>query len=84
MIGQRFGRLVVIGDGRITRTGHVTYRCKCDCGVTSDVWPHHLKSGATRSCGCLRSEHMRAVRASGSSGGLATAAKRRMNAQTKV
>lgn len=61
MIGQRFTRLVVTGHGRVSRAGFATYRCKCDCGATSDVYPHNLASGITRSCGCLRAEMMRAV-----------------------
>lgn len=58
MIGQRFTRLVIIGHGIVTQTG-ATYHCRCDCGGTIDAQPHHLTSGATRSCGCLKAERMR-------------------------
>lgn len=61
MIGQRFGRLVVIGDGRVMADSILTLRCQCDCGETSDVYPWHLTGGLTKSCGCLRAERMRAT-----------------------
>jgi len=28
--------------------------CRCECGNTTRVAAHHLKSGRTKSCGCLR------------------------------
>lgn len=60
MIGRRFTRLVVIDHGPVTVAG-ATYRCRCDCGGTADAQPHHLTSGATRSCGCLKAERMREI-----------------------
>ncbi len=64
---QRFGRLVaqkkVLGhSGRtITKGGWCTtpamWECKCDCGNTHIVASKNLKSGATRSCGCLAKEN---------------------------
>ena len=58
LIGQRFGRLVVIADAGTKRSkcGH-TYRmwkCKCDCGKYKDLATGNLTSGNTRSCGCLK------------------------------
>lgn len=50
--GQRFGRLVVIGES--SRKGYVM--CKCDCGGTKVTTRAYLKTGNTRSCGCLRTE----------------------------
>lgn len=54
MIGERFSRLTVIeklNRGRV--------RCRCDCGTETVVYSHNLKSGNTRSCGCLLIDHMR-------------------------
>lgn len=54
-IGGRYGRLVVTGEG--PRRGKFrTWACICDCGNTSDVYLHYLRSGKTRSCGCLLRE----------------------------
>jgi hypothetical protein len=57
MTGQRFGRLVVIErDG--TKHGQANWRCRCDCGGKSVVGGYELRSGSTKSCGCLRSERI--------------------------
>lgn len=52
--GERYGRLVVQSLDRDA----VNLRAVvvCDCGVTKLVWAKSLRSGQTRSCGCLRRE----------------------------
>ena len=58
-IGQRFGKLTVISDKyEIQRSGVRMkkircFLCRCDCGKEKLVAGRHLKSGKTRSCGCL-------------------------------
>lgn len=53
--GDRYGRLVVI-EYAGSRKGQREWRCRCDCG-TEGVWPTIvLRTGTTRSCGCLRQE----------------------------
>jgi len=32
------------------------YICRCTCGTEREVSSLHLRSGATKSCGCLRRE----------------------------
>lgn len=57
LVGDRYTRLVV--------QSHVAGRkwvCKCDCGTVKVVDSKHLRSGATRSCGCLRTEESSARR----------------------
>ena len=49
--GQRFGRLVV--KELISKKPVAKWVCVCDCGNETKVWGGHLKSGVTRSCGCL-------------------------------
>jgi hypothetical protein len=52
-IGQRSGRLVVVGFVGRGRHGLLCF-CQCDCGgVKPAVREDHFKSGHTRSCGCL-------------------------------
>lgn len=48
MIGQRFGKLVVIDVERVNN--HTSYICKCDCGCEHKVFSGNLKR--TSSCGC--------------------------------
>jgi hypothetical protein len=54
LVGQRFGRLVVVAWVG-SRNGAV-WRCRCDCGEMHLVSALHLRSGDTTSCGCRRSE----------------------------
>lgn len=58
--GQRFGRLVVIGEGEplITKSGKKRRRllCQCDCGRQTVAQPSNLVHGSVRSCGCIASE----------------------------
>lgn len=52
---MRFGRLFVLG--RQARESKVAYwRCRCDCGKTAVVRGSSLRSGHTKSCGCLHNE----------------------------
>jgi len=56
LTGERFGRWTVIGRGE-TRDGKHFWRCRCDCGWEHGmVSTYALKSGMSRSCGCLRAE----------------------------
>lgn len=50
--GMRFGMLVVID--RADDTGkRARWNCKCDCGATATRAGSDMKSGNTKSCGCL-------------------------------
>lgn len=53
--GQTFGRLTAIAPaGRYRRS--ITWRCQCTCGKEAVVEGSLLRSGHTRSCGCLHDE----------------------------
>ena len=55
LTGQKFGRLTVIEeDGKRNNKGYIMWKCKCDCGNTTIVSSNHLRSGSTKSCGCLK------------------------------
>lgn len=57
LLGQRFGRLVVLEEvERRDNGGRVKWLCKCDCGKKVEVVGKDLKNGHTQSCGCLRQE----------------------------
>lgn len=53
--GTRFNRLTIISFIG-SEKGNRKYRCKCECGNIIDVLACHLKSGHTKSCGCLNKE----------------------------
>ena len=54
--GQRFGRLLVLGDSGRRQHGSIVWECQCDCGTLAYVRSVSLIQGATRSCGCLQRE----------------------------
>lgn len=61
LTGKRFGKLIVLyrANDYITKTSgrrHTSWHCKCDCGNELDVIGNSLKSGGTKSCGCLQKE----------------------------
>lgn len=55
-IGQRFGRLTVIGSERRTQGRGWLWIVRCDCGTVKRVLPADVRKGATRSCGCYHDE----------------------------
>lgn len=60
MIGKRFHRWLVLARGAKPdgqRKPHIKWLCRCDCGAEREVYHSHLKSGESRSCGCLRHEN---------------------------
>lgn len=54
--GMRFSRLVTIQEAGRTKQQYVLWACRCDCGKTVTVASSHLRSGNSRSCGCLSSD----------------------------
>lgn len=60
LTGQRFGRLRVVRSEK-TEKG-LRWLCLCDCGNTPLVASGGMRTGRTRSCGCLHIEATRARR----------------------
>jgi hypothetical protein len=56
LTGQKFERLTVILRKDIANDGHILWLCKCKCGKEIIISSHSLKSGNTKSCGCLQKE----------------------------
>ena len=57
LTGQRFERLTVIKQFPTQKGQKTKWECKCDCGNVTVVASTHLRSGHTKSCGCLQKEH---------------------------
>lgn len=53
--GRRYGRLTVLGRSG-AKEKNSTWRCRCECGNECVVQYGNLKSGHTKSCGCLSRE----------------------------
>lgn len=58
IVGQKFGKLLVVEEISTEKNGRKRYmvRCKCDCGNETTVEKSHLKAGRTTSCGCVQKE----------------------------
>lgn len=56
--GKRFGRLVVLGRSKNSKSNKTQWRCRCDCGKEVVVVGSNLRSGNTLSCGCLHKERL--------------------------
>lgn len=54
-IGNRYGKLIVLEDAGNIKGVH-KWKCKCDCGNFVVVAGVKLRSGHTKSCGCLKNE----------------------------
>lgn len=56
LIGLKFGRLTVIAESGVQGRSKYKWLCKCECGNETIVRGDVLKSGGTKSCGCLSSD----------------------------
>lgn len=68
--GQVFGRLTVLEKACQDRLKRWKWLCRCSCGVLIVVSSNNLRSGNTKSCGCLHIEkkasfHARVIHRSG-------------------
>lgn len=55
LVGEKYGRLTVVEFVKLQK--HKTYwKCVCDCGLTVIATGNNLRSGGTKSCGCLKRE----------------------------
>ena len=53
LMGQRFGRQVVIKRAGINKFRNILWLCHCDCGKEHIVPSEKLIQGKSKSCGCL-------------------------------
>lgn len=56
--GQRFGRLTVIERDFSRGNQKSFWFCQCDCSQVSSIALCQLRSGKTKSCGCLRNDKL--------------------------
>jgi len=72
LTGRKFGRLTVIKRVYPNRGEHPYWLCKCECGTEKIIRGNDLKTGRTKSCGCLKREIAKSGNARRLSSGLAT------------
>lgn len=58
LTGKRFGKLTVICMEEY-RNRRYYWKCECDCGQYTIVYSNKLKSGHTKSCGCIGLEKIK-------------------------
>lgn len=60
LMGQRFGRLLVIERLGVNKKSLRIWRVRCDCGSETQYNTDTLNQGKARSCGCINKENQRA------------------------
>jgi hypothetical protein len=50
--GERYGKLIILSE-EPKRNAARYVLCQCDCGIQTTVQVKNLRSGMTKSCGCL-------------------------------
>lgn len=61
-LSGQFGRLIVIRQAE-GKTEHTYYLCSCVCGKQIVTRASYLRTGRSRSCGCLRTDKAEIVNA---------------------
>ncbi len=56
LMGQKFGRLLVLRYAGTNKHSQARWHCKCDCGKDHTVGARELRNRQTQSCGCLHRE----------------------------
>lgn len=56
LVGEKYGRLMVLEYAHRNPRGKSMWKCRCDCGNTKVVLGTHLTSGHTTSCGCYNED----------------------------
>lgn len=56
LTNQRFGRLIAIQPTKERRNNSIIWKCQCDCGKICYTSASNLRTGGTKSCGCLKQE----------------------------
>ncbi len=56
MVGQEFGRLLVVSLAHRKERGRKVWACQCSCGGNTLATTETLRAGTKKSCGCLHRE----------------------------
>lgn len=56
--GEIFGKLTVVGFSHFISGSRSYWTCKCECGNTKIISLHNLRTGDTKSCGCIHKKQL--------------------------
>ena len=59
LTGKVFGRLTVLSFAGMSKWHTSMWLCRCECGSEKSILANALKTGNTRSCGCLQPDVVR-------------------------
>lgn len=59
--GVKYGRWTVLGDSHRNSCGQMMWNCRCECGTERVVNSSNVKTGRSKSCGCLAVETTKKV-----------------------
>lgn len=62
LVGNRYGRLTIISHAGSDKYRNATFNAICDCGNTIVVASHAVQAGRVQSCGCLKTDMLKARR----------------------
>ncbi len=54
LVSKQYGQLLVLRFVGNNKHGESVWLCRCTCGTVKPIVASHLRTGATKSCGCLR------------------------------
>lgn len=57
LTGQKFNRLIAMQSLYQDNSGRMIWLWKCDCGKECKIIGRNVRSGHTKSCGCLSKEN---------------------------
>ena len=58
LTGNRYGRLTVLSEAGRGKHGHVLWLCRCDDGPEKIIRGNSLRTGDSKSCGCLQKQRV--------------------------
>ena len=58
LVGQRYGKWVVIEKAAASKRSEARWLCRCDCGEMRVVFQSSLRNGSSKSCGCARFDNL--------------------------
>lgn len=51
---EQYGKWTIISEAMRNKHGQKVFKCVCECGTERTLREYSLKSGATKSCGCVK------------------------------